>query len=86
MKYDKNKNTNLPSDPRTIKYLPEGTKVLTPAIATCIKQGDCSYACKFVAYDWAKGSSQVKGIDFDYYYNPVIYSKSFYKYFNYGNE
>ena len=62
--YDKNKNVNLLSAPISIKFLPEGTKVLRSLIATIIKEGDCSDAWKFVARHCANGISQIKGIDF----------------------
>ena len=37
VKYDKNKNVSLLSDPVPIKYLPEGKKVLCSLIAPSIK-------------------------------------------------
>ena len=38
VKYDKNKNISLLSDPIPIKYLPEGTKVLCSIIDPSIKE------------------------------------------------
>ena len=55
--------------------LPEGEKI--SLIAPSIKEGDCSYACKFVARHCENGSSQIKCIDFDQFYSPVAHADSF---------
>ena len=52
-------------------------KVFRSLIASSIKEGDCSYAWKFVAYHCANGISQIKGIDFDQSYSPVAHANSF---------
>ena len=71
MKYDRNKNVILLLSPIPIKYLPKGTEFLHSLIATSIKEGGCSDACKFVAHHCANGSSQIKVIYVDKYYSPV---------------
>ena len=58
VKYEKNKNVSLISDPIPIKSLPEGKKkVLCSLIDSSIKEVDCSDAWKFVARHCANGSS-----------------------------
>ena len=57
VQYDKNKNVSLLLDPIPIKYLPEGTKFLYLLIAPSIKEGDYSYAWKFVACHCSNGDS-----------------------------
>ena len=74
VKYYKNKNVSLLSDPISIKSFPEGKKVLHSLIAPIIKEGDCSDAWKFVAHHCENGSSQIKGIDFDKLYSPVAHA------------
>ena len=73
----KNKNVSLRLDPIPIKYLPEGTKFLSSLIASSIKEGECSDACKFVARYCVNGSSCIKGIDFGQSYSPVARADSF---------
>ena len=41
VKYDNSKRFNLLSDIVTIKYVPDGTKVLRSIISTSIKKGNC---------------------------------------------
>ena len=65
VKYEKNKNVSLLSDPTPIKSLPEGKNVLPSLISPSIKEVDCSDAWIFVARHCKNGSSQIKGIDFD---------------------
>ena len=77
MKYDKNKNVILLLTPIPIKSLPEGKKFLFSLIDPSIKEGDCSYACKFVACHCENGSSQIKGVDFYQSYSPVAFSDLF---------
>ena len=52
-------------------------KILCSLIATSIKEGDCSDACKFVARHCTNGISHIKGIDFDKSYSPVAHADSF---------
>ena len=75
--YDKNKNVSLLSDPITIIYLPEGTKVLRSLIAPSIKKGYCSDAWKFVVHNFANGCYQIKGIYFYQSYIPMAHADSF---------
>ena len=77
MKYDKNKNVSLLSAPIIIKSLPEATKAPRSLIATSIKEGECSDACKFVAHQCENMSSWIKGISFDQYYSAVAHAGSF---------
>ena len=55
VQYEKNKNFSLISAPIPIKSFPEGTKVLHSLTAPSIKEGDCSYAWKFVSSHCANG-------------------------------
>ena len=76
MQYEKNKNFSLLSAPILIKSLPERTKVLCSLIALSIEEGDCSDLWKFVTRHCANGSSQIKVIDFDQSYSPVVHADS----------
>ena len=60
VKYDKNTNVNLLSDPIPIKSLPEGKKVLRSIIATIVKEGGCYDAWKYVARNCAKEVLRLK--------------------------
>ena len=77
VQYDKKKNVSFLSAPIPIKSLTEGKKVLRSLIAPSIKEGYCSDAWKFVARHCANGSSQIKVIDFDQSYSPVVHAESF---------
>ena len=77
LKYDKNKNISLISDPIPIKYTPEVKKFLRSLIYPSIKEGDYSDAWKVVARHCVNGSYHIQGIDFDQSYSPVAHSASF---------
>ena len=77
MKYYKNKNVSLLSDPTPIKPLSKGTKVLRSLISPSTKEVDCSDAWKFVALHYENGSSHIKGTYFYQYYSPVAHTDSF---------
>ena len=76
VKYDKNKNVSLISDPIPIKSLPEGTKVLHSLIDTSIKKGDCYDACIFVSHHYANRSYHIQVIGFYKSYSPVEHADS----------
>ena len=77
VKYDMNKNVRLLPAPISIKSPPEEKTVLRSLIAPIIKEGDCSYVCKFVPRHCANGGSCIKGIGFDQSYSPVPHAESF---------
>ena len=77
VQYDKNTNISLLSDPIPINYLPEGKKFLCSLIDNSIKEGDCSYAWKFVARHCVNGSYKIKCIDLYQSYSPVAHADSF---------
>ena len=77
LQYDKNKTISLILGPVPIKPLPEGTKFLRSLVASSIKSGKCSDACKFSASQCANGSPNIKGIGFYQYYSTVAHSDSF---------
>ena len=66
VQYDNNKNEIILSTPTSIKYIPEGTKILRSLIATSIKEGDCLNAWKFVARHCENGSSHIQIFYFDH--------------------
>ena len=55
--YDENKHFILFSATISIKYLPEGTKVIRSLISPSIEEGDCSNAWEFVGLHCANGIS-----------------------------
>ena len=59
-----------------INSLPDVTKFILYLVTTGIREGDFSYAWKFVVKHFSNGSSQIQGIGFDQSYNPVAYSDS----------
>ena len=77
MQYDKNKTINLLLDPFPIKYLPDGTNVLSSLIATIIKECDWSDAWKFVAFHCKNSRSLIHFVYFDQSYSPILHDDSF---------
>ena len=73
VKYDKNKNVSLLSDPIPIKSLPDGTKLLRSLIYPSIKEDKRSDAWKVVACNCENGSSHIQDINFDKSYSPVVH-------------
>ena len=76
MKYNKNKNVNIILDPITITFLHDGRKFLDSIIATSIKAGICSDACKFISCQCANESYLIQDVDFDQSYSPVAHDDS----------
>ena len=75
MKYDRNQNVSLLLYPISIKYLPNGTKVLHSLIALIIKEGDCSDAHKFVAHHCENCISKIQVVGVGQYYITMAHAE-----------
>ena len=79
VQYEKNKNFSLILYPIPITSPPppDGTNVLCSLIDPSIKEGYCYDAWKFVTRHVENGNYQIKGVDFDQSYSPVVHTDPF---------